>query len=262
MSTERQQSRARLDQCLGCHWGDPDEVRPATVSALMSCAHVSSTGARLRNLCNRGLITGSYVDGEWPRQLYYVPSNTPEAKEYVDALPKGPCASEAIRSGGLQSDSLSKVFDFETTSAAAEIAGANTAAEAFLIENSNIKHATTMRRRMLGCVACKLFRRTDAVVTGRHISRCTGASIDATITLLETAKDAGLLTTSGPVNAAGRRIYQSADTELGQAFTDLLTPPVACIFDTARQLHEQAKQGVAPSFNETSAYPQLPESPA
>jgi len=253
-SSERQQSRERLDRCLGCHFGDSNKVRPATASALMSCAQVSSTGARLRKLRSQGIVTASDVEGEWPRQLYYVPTNTPEAKAYVDTLPKGPCMMRNVGE-----DTLPQVLGFDTTTTATEIAEANAAAEALLIEKSDLKIATLLRRRMLGCVACKLFRRSDAIVTSHNLSRCTGASIEAAMALLETAKDASLLTTTDAVRSQRRQEYQSANTELGRAFTDLLTPPVACALDTAQQLRQQAEAEVPPLFNGMTAYPQLPE---
>lgn len=259
-SESRQALKARLDRCLGCHWGDSEEVRPATVSKLMMCARAPQAASRLRALRDSGIAQSVLDKSGTTPQLLYTPTDTPEAQAYVDALPKGPCMSN------LGQAPETKTYDLPPTSVpgattAEAMAEANAAAEAFLLERSELSGPDAYRRYSLGCFSCHIFRKGgDGAVTIQEMANCTSRSKGAVHKLLQVMQGADLLTLDNPDAPVSRQSFRLAENENGQTMAGLLTPPTTCDYETGKLCKDPANAEA--TFQPLAGTVPLPELPA
>jgi DNA-binding PadR family transcriptional regulator len=107
--------------------------------------------------------------------------------------------------------------------------------ERFLKEQGKIKKASSQRRQLLGCLACRWKACEEGGVPplayGMQIMECTGLPSGTIYPLLQTLEDAGVVSSQLEVDAKNRpsrRYYSPIQTELGQAFQEALAVPLSC----------------------------------
>jgi len=244
-------TKEALDRCLSCHWADPNNIRPVSPTEIAACTNVPDPAKRLRDLRKRGIAESTPVEDGGPRRLLFTPTATPEARAYIEKLPKEPCMSRSRNPVTAKKYALPPTeVPGATTSKA--LADANAEAEAWLLEKTGNITAEPLdrRRHTLGCIACHLFGDAEGYVTSRTLSDCTARSTESTYDFLRLLQDEDLFTTTRTDETlpAVRQPFTLASTEAAVEFGRRLTPPQVCAFKAGKLLHEQGTPIVGPTI--------------
>jgi|GEM_PF-1305904 len=225
----------RLSKCLGCYWADPTNIQSVSNAALMDCSGIPDAKSRLASLRRRGIVEATLAEDNGVQRYLYRPTDTPEAREYIDKLPKGPCKKEGATAYVGKAARIAAAMAPDTTTPE-QLAESNRAAEEFLLGlHEEARGPAQTRRHMLGCLACHLFNGTGSVWKG-DLTRCTQRSDTSVRGLLRTLCDVNILEYAGTSGETrSQYTFRLATTTRAREFAELLTPPEVCDFKTAQQ---------------------------